>query len=89
MSVRACPSLLILPPAALCQQYRVAESARQERAQGGGSQARESGDPTLSGGAAAQNHPENQKEAAQATWNNHLTTGHSAPDDGDADNAKR
>ena len=50
---------------------------------------RESGDPTLSGGAAAQNHPENQKEAARATWDNDLTTGHSAPDDGDADNAKR
>jgi hypothetical protein len=63
----------------------VSETARQERALGRESRANKSGDPH---GAEANAHPENRKEAAKATADNDLTTGHSAPDDGGADNAK-
>jgi hypothetical protein len=67
---------------------RIAETARQERTQGQQPQARESGDPSTT---AVKNgkHPENQRGAAQATEDNDLTTGHSSPSDGGADNAKR
>jgi hypothetical protein len=81
---------------------RVAETARQEREQGGQPQARDSGDPTQrgqlpagsdsgrsEGGVHDPNHPENQEGAAKATNDNDLTAGHSARDDGGADNAKR
>lgn len=63
-----------------------AETARQERALGGEPQANISGDPN---GAGANAHPENRKGADKATEDNDLTTGHSTPDDGGADNAKR
>ena len=64
---------------------RIAETARQERAQGGEPNAHDSGDPK----GAQSGHPENQAGAAKATKENDLTTGHSAPDGGGADNAKR
>lgn len=64
---------------------RRAETARQERAQGGQPQLSDSGDPNGAQGG----HPEDRKGAAKATADNDLTTGHSAPDDGGADNAKR
>lgn len=65
--------------------FRRSETARQERAQGGQPQLSGSGDPN---GADA-GHPEDREGAAKATADNDLTTGHSAPDDGGGDNAKR
>jgi hypothetical protein len=67
---------------------RTAESARQERSQGCQPHLSESGDPVVNAAGPA-SHPENQKGAAQATEDNDLSTGHSAPDDGGADNAQR
>jgi hypothetical protein len=44
---------------------------------------------TERGGQQGGYHPENREDAAKATSDNDLTTRHSAPDDGGADNAKR
>jgi hypothetical protein len=63
---------------------RAAETPRQERSQGGQPQARDSGDSNES----QSGQPQNEKGAAKATEENDLTTGHSTPSDGGADNAK-
>lgn len=44
---------------------------------------------TERGGQQGGYHPEDHEGAAKATADNDLTTGHSEPDDGGADNAKR
>jgi hypothetical protein len=62
----------------------VAETARQERALGGQPEVRESGDPSA---AQSRVRPENEEGAAKASVDNDLTTGHSSPGDGGADNA--
>jgi hypothetical protein len=70
------------------QSSHVAETARQERSQGRQPQLNDSGDPVLHQ-PGSPDHPEDRPGAARPSEDNDLTTGHSSPDDGGADNSNR